>query len=141
MERRAALATLGSGATLLTSGCLSVVVDAPEPVHFELWNKTETAHEVEVTIRDESDDVVLDRRYEIEDNSVGPPGGNVIREEAFTESLNDTVFEAVATLDQRVTRKYHFRVTCNDRGPENLFLAEIIPGREHSITFDQSVCG
>lgn len=140
MKRRAALASLAGGATLLTAGCLSVVLDTPEPVHVELWNRTDHSHEVSVTVRD-GDDVVLEETYDIEDASAGPPGGNVIREEGVAEATNGTYFDVEATLDGRIDYEHRFEVQCNGRGPENLFLIEIESGREASLTFDQSSCG
>lgn len=140
MKRRAALAAFG-GTTLLAAGCLSAVVTTPEPVHFELWNRTDAAHEVAVTIRDDGGDTVLDRTYAIEDASAGPPGGNVRREEAIAEAVNGTHFDIEAILDSRTTWAHRFVVTCAGREPENVLQAEITSGREPSVTFDHSVCG
>lgn len=140
MKRRTALASLAGGGTLLGSGCLSVIVDTPEPVHFELWNRTDESHEVSVTIRD-GDDVVLDEAYDIEDASAGPAGGNVIREDAIAEATNGTSFDVEATLDGRIDHDHRFEVQCNGRDPANLFLIEIESGREANLAFDQSRCG
>lgn len=140
MERRAALASLASGVTLLGAGCLSVVLGTPEPVHLELWNRTDESHGVSVTVRD-GDDVVLEETYEIDDASAGPPGGNVIREEGVTEATNGTYFDVDATLNGRIDYERRFEVQCNGRGPENRFLIEIESGREASLKFDQSRCG
>ena len=140
MQRRSALVTLGSGATYLTAGCLSRVRPSPEPVNLELWNNTENSHEVHVLIRDDNEESIFEDLYEIRDVSYGPPGGNVIREESITEATNDTLFDVIATLNQRVTREHRYRVQCSDEEIENLIRVEILSNRETYLEIDQSVC-
>jgi len=139
MNRRTALGMIGSGASLLAAGCLSV--EEAGPVDFELLNFTEDTHRVAVTITDEDGTDVLVKTYEI-DGAQG--GARTIQQKGFTEATNGALFDIVVALSDGEPEEEEFRMTCNESDEtRDVFLAEIreISEREHEyIEFQQSTC-
>lgn len=138
MERRR---LLGSLAVLVGLGGCFIRSGSAAPVHFELWNRTDSAHEVSVAIEQPEAETVLERTYRIDAHSDGVPGGPMVRETAITEATNDTLLEAHVELNDRSSWTHLYRVTCSDDDTENRIVAEVVAGREPSVRFDGSHCG
>lgn len=123
MNRRQVLQQLAAGSILLTTGC-TAIFEKPSPFHFAIVNRREQHYHVEFTVRDDSDNLLIDGSVDIASRSFGDEEEySALDFPNITQVTNGDIINAQVQIAGE-TFEETFEVTCNrsENAENNLFF-------------------